>query len=220
VVVAERREVLPLAADEAVLGAKGLPGAEVLPPDEASRAKLRLRLASAWAVHFACHAYFDPATPLSSYLLLPTGERWAAAEWLNEPVAGLPLAVLSACQSGEVAPTVGGEVFGLVAGLLAGGVRSVVAGLWSIPDHPATVTLMARLYAQRMTASLPTAWRQAQLDALADPASSPLTWAAFGLFGDDASLPRPPWWLRWWRRGQQRRLLDACRQFTSSTELA
>jgi CHAT domain-containing protein len=170
------------------------------------RRTLRRWLARARVVHFACHADFDGRRPLAACLHLPSGEAITALEWLGEPVAGLPLVTLSACRSAEVSPLLGKEVFGLVTGLLGGGVRAVLAGLWPVGDREVP-PLMWRFYRHRLVEELPTALALAQRETLADPDSSPLFWAAFALFGEATALPAPgPWW-RWLARHRQRRHL-------------
>jgi CHAT domain-containing protein len=155
-------------------------------------------------VHFACHAYFAAQHPLAACVALPGGGSWRAVEWLSEPVDGLPLVTLSACRSAEVGPLVGKEVFGLVTGLLGGGVRAVLAGLWPIADREAR-PFMWRFYRHRLTHDLAEALARAQRDTCAEADSSPLFWAAFALFGDPLALPAPGRWVRWWARWRQRR---------------
>jgi CHAT domain-containing protein len=125
-------------------------------------------------------------------------------EWLDEPVAGLPLVTLSACRSAKVGPLVGAEVFGLVGGLLGGGVRAVLAGLWPVADEAAR-EFMWRFYRRRLTADLATALAEAQRESLAGSGSSPFLWAAFALFGDPCALPAPRWPWSVLRRSRQRR---------------
>jgi CHAT domain-containing protein len=167
----------------------------------ADRRWLRGWLARARLVHLACHADFDPARPLAARLHLPSGEVLHALEWLEEPVRGLPLVTLSACRAAELAPLAGGEVFGLVAGLLAGGVRAVVAGLWPVADAEAP-PLMWSFYRHLLLEPLPAALAAAQREALA---GSPLFWAAFALFGDPEAMPAAPRPWRWLARRRQRR---------------
>src|SRR5207237_285470 len=91
-----------------------------------------------WAPDTALHGLpIDAERPLAAYLCLPSGEAVHALEWLDEPVRGLRLVTLSACWAAQVAPVAGGEVFGLVSGLLGGGARAVVAGLWPVADEEA-----------------------------------------------------------------------------------
>jgi tetratricopeptide (TPR) repeat protein len=201
IAVSEPPEELPGARREAEGVAAAFLRGRCLPP-RVRREELRRWLGRAGRVHFACHAEFDPDHPLGAFLRLPSGELLHALEWLEEPVSGLPLVTLSACRAGEVAPLAGGEVFGLVTGLLGGGVRAVVAGLWPVADAESP-PLMWSFYRQLMRESLPAALARAQREALACPGGSPLFWAAFALFGDpDAVGPAPiPFrWLASWRQ--------------------
>src|SRR5262249_2154251 len=86
--------------------------------------------------------------------------------------AGLPLVTLSACRAAEVGPLVGTEVFGLVTGLLGGGARAVVAGLWPVADAE-SLPLMAGFYRHRLTPDLPAPLALAPREALAPPAPLP-----------------------------------------------
>ncbi|HKB37387.1 MAG TPA: CHAT domain-containing protein [Gemmataceae bacterium] len=207
VVLAERPSVLPAAQAEAEAVASTFWRGRVLPP-ETDRRTLRLWLARGRVVHLACHAEFGDS-PLSACVHLPSGEKVHALEWLDEPVAGLRLVTLSACRTAKVGPLIGTEVFGLVTGLLGGGVRAVVAGLWLLGDAE-TLPLMASFYRHRLAHDLPAALALAQREALAQPEGSPLFWAAFALFGDaDAVQPASrPW--RWLARWRQRRHARHC----------
>jgi tetratricopeptide (TPR) repeat protein len=203
VVVTEAAEVLPDAAREGAGVQACFWAKRVLHGVAATKATLRDWLRRARMIHFACHADFDSDHPLEAYLALPSGERMRALEWLDQAAAGLPLVTLSACRSAEVAPLKGREVFGLVTGLLGGGVRAVLAGLWPVADRE-TVAWMWRFYRARLTRDLAAALTQTQRESLADADSSPLFWAPFALFGDPAALPAPNWPWRWLARRRQR----------------
>jgi tetratricopeptide (TPR) repeat protein len=189
-VVAEKPAVLPEAEREAEGVAAAFFRSRRLPAASISRESCRSWLARARVAHFACHAEFDGERPLAARLILPSGEAIHALEWLEEPVAGLPLVTLSACRSAELAPLVGREVFGLVTGLLAGGVGVVLAGLWPVADREVP-PLMWRFYRHRLLHDLPTAMALAQRETLEAPGSFPLFWAVFALFGDANALPAP-----------------------------
>jgi hypothetical protein len=190
VVIADRPAVLPEAEREGDGVAASFLWSRRLQAKVVTRKSLRCWLARARVAHFACHAEFDGQRPLAARLNLPSGEAIHALEWLEEPVAGLPLVTLSACRSAEVAPLVGREVFGLVTGLLGGGVRAVLAGLWPVADQE-TPPLMWRFYRHRLLHALPTALALAQRETLEAPGCSPLFWAVFALFGDGDAIPAP-----------------------------
>ncbi len=98
----------------------------------------------------------------------------------------------------------GREVFGLVMGALSAGVRAVLAGLWPVLDREAPA-FMWRFYRHRLTTDLATALARTQRECLADPATSPISWGVFALFGDAQALP-PAWGPgRWWVRWRQKR---------------
>jgi tetratricopeptide (TPR) repeat protein len=196
--------VLKAAAAEGDGVAAALFRARRLHGREATRERIRGAMTGARVAHFACHAYFDPRQALAAHLHLPSGEDWRTLAWLDEAFADLPLVTLSACRSAEVGPLVGREVFGLVTGVLAAGVRAVVAGLWPVADDPAPA-FMWRLYRHRLTTDLATALARTQREVLRSPGSSPLDWAVFALFGDAAALPAPGLLGRLWGRWRQAR---------------
>jgi tetratricopeptide (TPR) repeat protein len=170
----------------------------------ATHEAVRRSLNAVDVLHVACHATFEPGRPLTARLEMPSGEEWTAAEWLREPVHGLPLVTLSACRSLQVGRLIGDEMFGLVAGLLGGGARAVLGGLWPVVDRPA-VELMWRFYRHLILADPVAALAAAQREMLARPDATSLCWAVFALFGDPAGLPAPGWLGRWRERRRQRR---------------
>jgi CHAT domain-containing protein len=212
VVVTEAPEVLPGAGREGACVAAAFWRSRRLAGPTAGREALRRCLRSARVVHLACHAIIDPEQPLSSRIVLPSGESLPGLDLLDEPLEGLPLVTLSACRSAEARPLVGREVFGLVTALLGSGVRAVVAGLWPVADSEVG-PFMSRFYRHRLTCDVPAALARAQREALADPDGSPLFWAAFAFFGDPAALPAPRGLLRrlalWRQTRHARRFADS-----------
>lgn len=196
-VVAETPDVLAGAAQEGRVIAGLFHRTRRLSGTEASRSKVRTGLARSRLVHFACHAYADPIQPLASAVGLPGGEQIHAVDWLGEPVAGLGLAALSACRSAAVGAVAGAEVFGPAVGLLAAGVRAVLASLWKVADTE-TLSLMQAFYRHRRRHDLATALTLAQREGIADSNGSPLFWAAFALYGDPDGLTTPLQTARQW----------------------
>ncbi len=91
--------------------------------------------------HVACHAHFEPRTPLLSYLRVADGPLTG---FDLERVPAAPSAViLSACSTAEVAASAGGESLGLATLLVAGGASAVVASLLPLPDRAAVPVLRA-----------------------------------------------------------------------------
>ena len=126
-----------------------------------------------------------------------------AEEVASLNLAGVDLAVLSACETG-LGPVAGGEgVLGLQRAFQVSGARSVVATLWKVSDEP-TRQLMERFYENLWDRKMPKleALRQAQLAMLregpkrgmaivkkeGEPETPrrvpPYYWAAFVLSGD------------------------------------
>ena len=184
---------LPGTAEETARVAALYPGAQVLTGRAATKPKV-LELASRKSiVHFGGHARSrsEPAL-ISSLLLTPSGAAGDAGvlyayEILHHRFERTRLFVLSACD------TAGGEsrrIGGFVRPLLAAGVPSIVASLWTVEDR-STADLMAEFHAHyRKTGDAPSALRAAQLAAIAksrDGGLDPSTWGAFEAFG--AVLP-------------------------------
>ncbi len=129
-----------------------------------------------------------------------------ALEVSSLDLSGVELAVLSACETGlgsTVGKTAGGEgLLGLQRAFQVAGAKSVMAGLWRVPDRE-TMLLMQRFYQNVWTKKLPKAQalREAQIWMLKEakpprgldtgeeetPASKkllPKYWAGFVLSGD------------------------------------
>jgi CHAT domain-containing protein len=193
-VVIDAPDSLPAAAAEGAAVAGRVRRCRVLRGADGTKAAVAAAVRSARVAHFACHAEFDPAAPLSAAVRLPAGERWGLPDWTTD--APPRLAVLAACRSGEVGEAAGREVFGLTAGALAAGVGGVVSGLWPVADQEA-ITLVAAFYRHLARRDPCAALAAAQREAIARPDATPLHWAVFALFGDPHALPAPPWWARW-----------------------
>jgi CHAT domain-containing protein/Tfp pilus assembly protein PilF len=138
-------------------------------------------------LHFACHAEYEPETPLFSALLLaplPGDDGRLAAQ----EIFGLPLrcglVTLSACETGLAAVTQGDEIIGLTRSFLFAGTPSVVTSLWKVDDL-ATAVLMKRFYRYLKAGyNKDAALAKAQLLVKRSVNSHPAAWAAFGLTGD------------------------------------
>ncbi|BCJ70798.1 hypothetical protein CS0771_03420 [Catellatospora sp. IY07-71] len=102
-------------------------------------------------LHLACHgvtrrAEYEQvgAAGESSYLALAGGDRLSAEELVGaltaRPERPVGLSVLAACNSGV--PGRGhDEAFSVATALLAGGSRTVVSTLWSVPDTPTSALM-------------------------------------------------------------------------------
>lgn len=105
-------------------------------------------------VHFSCHAFFSPRSPLSSAVGLPGGVSMTLDELLHKPWSGprARLVVLAACESSLNSTATGltAEQVGLPAGFLSMGIPCVVGSLWAVPTL-STALLMRAFYEQYQT---------------------------------------------------------------------
>jgi CHAT domain-containing protein len=94
----------------------------------------------------SCHGIFEAANPLASRLRLADGDL-TLRELLTGEITGLdglPLAVLSACQTAiQHFNSLPDEAVGFPAALLKVGVAGVVATLWPVDDR-STALLMVK----------------------------------------------------------------------------
>ncbi|GAB7046462.1 CHAT domain-containing protein [Catenuloplanes indicus] len=121
-------------------------------------------------LHLACHGFTDIATARSFLQLAAdpgTGESELDATELVDLMGSAPrrdvgLVVLAACRTG-LAINGYDDAYSLGTAFLAGGARSVLSTLWSIPDRDTSV-LMFMFHHYRMTGRLPVweALRRAQ----------------------------------------------------------
>ena len=148
-------------------------------------------------LHVATHATADLAAGEQSRLLFSPapGARAAEALFLRElyalNLAGVDLAVLSACET-ERGPDVRGEgVQGFGRALLAAGARRAVTTLWRVADQPTAVLMQAFYSEVQAGRPLDEALAAAKRTVLAAGATAhPHHWAGFVLTGPADPLPR------------------------------
>jgi len=103
-------------------------------------------LAGSESVHLLLHGKFNTEEPLLSELLNDAGEHYMyAAQLIGLPLRGVKLAVLSACESGQVGQRASNEIFGFPWVLLTGGVGSVVLSRWRV-EGGSNATWMRHFY--------------------------------------------------------------------------
>lgn len=188
---AEPLPPLPATLEEAsALSALYGPRAEVRTGEEATEAAVRRAAGSVHLLHLACHALFQPLSPLDSGLVLspPSGESpedngvlqaWEVFEGVR---LDADLVALSACQTALGEDREGEGLVGLTRAFQYAGARAVLASLWSVDDR-STAKLMARFY-KGLEAGKPAdqALRDAQRAAV--KAGVPRAyWSAFVLVG-------------------------------------
>ncbi len=158
-----------------------LPNAVVLQAEEATLKSVQARAGSCRLLHLATHALYRADNPLFSGLQLADG--WLLARDLYAMTLSCDLATLSACQTGMTLAEAGDELFGLIRGFLASGVRSVAASLWPA-DDAATAALMQEFYGRlALGHSRASALRGAQ-QTVRERFPHPYHWAAFMLVGE------------------------------------
>jgi len=161
--------------------ARILPDARVFCAEKATLEAFHAHAGCSRLIHLATHALYRADNPLFSGLRFADG--WLLARDLYEITLNSELATLSACRTGMAFVEPGDELFGLLRGFLAAGVRSVAASLWPA-DDAATAALMVRFYRNLARGlSRAAALRDAQR-ATRDHYPHPYHWAAFVLVGE------------------------------------
>lgn len=163
-----RLTALPGAAAEARLVAKQYArgAARIVLGSAAGERAVRDAIASASDLHFATHAVTPSRTPLAGFLALRPGTnapdddgRLTLAE-IYQLRLSARLAVLSACRSASGDGGADG-IAGFARAFLSAGVRTVVGGLWELPDLT-SATVMRDFHATRKSGHA-SALRRAQL---------------------------------------------------------
>ncbi|WP_374456503.1 CHAT domain-containing protein [Nocardioides sp.] len=120
------------------------PSAEVLDGDDATVEASLAALDGAALAHVAAHGHFREDSPLFSSLVMADGPLLVHdLQRLTRPPHRV---VLSACESGEMAPVGAQELLGLSAALLSMGTAGIVSSLGEV-DDAATVEVMVALHA-------------------------------------------------------------------------
>ncbi len=130
---------LPGAAIEAMSVAE-THGVHPLIGSDAAEEAIRRDLADADLVHLAAHGRLDPIAPSDSSIVLAGHDELTVSDLVGLQIDA-ELAVLSACDSGRGAASLGGDVVGLARGPIAAGARRSVVSLWPVDDAPACATM-------------------------------------------------------------------------------
>jgi hypothetical protein len=162
----------------------GTDAADTLVGPEATADRVVRAIGQAGVVHLACHARFDPGTPLGSGVRL--ADRWLTVRDIYALRLNADHVTLSGCETGRSLVRAGDELMGLLRGFFAAGAKSLLASLWRVDDESAA-EIMSSFYsfwqkdpgAQRSKAA---ALREAQLEGLARR-PHPAFWAPFRLIG-------------------------------------
>jgi len=114
---------------------------DVFRADEAREAALRPLLRARSIIHFAAHGRLDEIAPNTSSIVLAGTDQLTVSDLIGLRIDA-DLAVLSACDTGRGAMSLGGDIVGLTRGLLAAGVKRSVVSLWPVDDVAACVTMV------------------------------------------------------------------------------
>lgn len=146
-IVANPTKNLPFSAIETARVRQSFRKAKVIRGDQASKQEVLEGLEGCAHAHFAAHARFDLDDPFKSSIRLAGEETLTLTEWLPRLREHCPsFVVLSACDTAVARVTsTPDESVGFPAALLAHGVRTVLATLWSVDDD-ATALLMGEFY--------------------------------------------------------------------------
>lgn len=141
-------------AEAAAVGAAlGASADEVLVGEAATEAEVAARLEACDVVHLSTHGHLDELSPFASALVLAGSDELTVADIVGLRF-GTDLAVLSGCDTGRGAATLGGDLVGLTRSLLRSGVRRTVVSMWPVDDDVAPV-VMQRFHASLSTGSPP-----------------------------------------------------------------
>lgn len=137
------------------------------------------------ALHVLFHGVFDSEEPLLSTLIDPDApdDPLRASDLLAVPLAGRPLVVLSACESGRTSARISNEIFGFPWALLAGGVEAAVVSRWRV-DGSSNSEWMHEFYAAVSTGAPPSAAAATAMRHMrANGRTRPYHWAAMQVIG-------------------------------------
>jgi CHAT domain-containing protein len=129
-------------------------GAPALIGPDAAEPEIRRRLPRCDVVHLAAHGRLDPVAPSDSSIVLAGPDELTVSDLVGLRIDA-ELAVLSACDSGRGAASLGSDVVGLARGLIAAGTSRSVVTLWPVDDAPACVTMS--LFHERLAGGMPAA---------------------------------------------------------------
>ncbi len=175
------------AGEEARAAAGWAAGSLALTGSDASETALKREARNTYSVlHTAAHALTSDQALGANYLILradSVDDGYVSGGELASLSTGMSMVVLSGCRTTGDFGSRGDAVDGLVAPLLARGVRTVVASHWAVSDRW-TKVLMERFY-QRLAAGAGAADAMNDAQTSLRKAGVPARfWAAFSVIGD------------------------------------
>lgn len=148
----------------------------------ATEAAVGQRLEECDLLHISSHGHLDELSPFASSLVLAGQDELTVAD-LTGLRFGTDLAVLTGCDTGRGAATLGGDLVGLTRSLLRSGVARTVVSLWPVDDAVAPV-VMDRFYAD-LAEGTPPALSLAQAQRATYAMDAPSLRAAYQALGGD-----------------------------------
>jgi CHAT domain-containing protein len=171
------------AIDDATHERRGITA--TIPVRDISRSDLTTQLNVDDGLHVLFHGVFDNVEPLLSKLIDPNAQDdpLQAADLLAVPLAGRPLVVLSACESGRTDVRISNEIYGFPWALLAGGVEAAIVSRWRV-DGTSNSNWMRDFYSAMASGALPSdAATTAMRRMRASGPVHPYFWAAMQVIG-------------------------------------
>ncbi|MCC6791237.1 MAG: CHAT domain-containing protein [Thermomicrobiales bacterium] len=173
-------EAAPAISREVTHIAAQVPGARIATGDAATAERASQELASAAAVHLACHGRYSVERPRASGLKLV--DRWLTLSDISALHLPGSHITLSACDTGRTSISAGDELVGLTSSFFAAGARSLIYSLWPANDA-STAELMEACYSGHQAgSSFPAALRSGQRTMI-DRRLHPVHWATFNFGG-------------------------------------
>lgn len=142
-------------------------------------------------IYFATHAISDQVNPQDGSFLALTGANLRTREIGKLKLAGHPLVVLSACQTGLGKVFDQGGIFGMALAWDYAGAGAVVMSLWNVPDLP-TRDLMLEFSDRLAKGELPAQALADSMRAVRQHDPDPRDWAGFTVFGGLPLRPHLP----------------------------
>ncbi|MEU8034082.1 CHAT domain-containing protein [Streptomyces sp. NPDC049099] len=121
-------------------------GASALLDNDPTEERVSRAVAGAGVIHLATHGQVSAEAPTLSSVALAGADELTVAHLMGLEIDA-DLVVLSACDTGRGDTTLGGDLVGLVRGLLAAGARNAVVSLWPV-DDTSTCVFMDRFAAR------------------------------------------------------------------------
>ncbi|MFC0682796.1 CHAT domain-containing protein [Lysobacter korlensis] len=178
---------LPGSLAEARAVAQVLGAADPLVGTSATEAAVGALLGGADLVHISSHGHLEELSPFASSLVLARSDELTVADFAGMRLE-TDLAVLTGCDTGRGAATLGGDLVGLTRALLRSGVRRAIVSMWPVDDVVAPV--LVRAFYDALVADIPPAEALATAQRSLAALSADDLRAAYEALGGDPAAAR------------------------------